>query len=310
MKLLKYSLLGIIGLLAISLILFGQKDIPLKELKAKYGQEPSRFIKISGMEVHYRDEGMRNDTIPLVLIHGTGASLHTFDDWANQLKSEKRVIRMDLPAYGLTGPHPERDYSINGYVAFIQEFLDALDIQHCIIAGNSLGGNIAWNYALKYPDQVEKLILIDAAGYLSKSNNQPIAFRLAKVPFVKQLFTWVTPRFIVASSVRNVYADENLVTESLIDRYFELSLRPGNRQAFIDRFDVQNDTTAYHRIEQIEAPTLILWGAEDQLIPVEMADRYHEDLPNSTLHIMEKTGHVPMEERPEESLKQVKAFIF
>ena len=216
---------------------------------------------------------------------------------------------MDLPAYGLTGPHPERNYSIDGYVDFLHEFLDALDVQQCIIAGNSLGGNIAWKYALKYPNQVSKLILIDSGGYPSQSQSTPLAFRLAGVPYVRQIFRYITPRFIVASSVKNVYADEKQVTESLIDRYFELSLRPGNRQAFIDRFDIPKDTNAHRNIPQIKTPTLIIWGAEDRLIPVEMAHRFHDDLPNSTLHILANSGHVPMEESPKLSLEVVNAFI-
>ena len=181
-KLLKYSLLIITGILVISLILFGQSDIPFDELKQKYRQRPSSFVQISGMDVHYRDEGNNKDTLPLILVHGTGSSLHTFDTWAVRLKETKRVIRMDLPAYGLTGPHPNRDYSISAYVQFLNEFLKTLDVKKCMIAGNSLGGNIAWRYALKYPEQVSKLILIDAGGYPSLSQSTPLAFRLARVP--------------------------------------------------------------------------------------------------------------------------------
>ncbi|MBL4905497.1 MAG: alpha/beta hydrolase, partial [Flavobacteriaceae bacterium] len=139
------TLLIVIGLFAILItVLYGYRDIPISELKEIYANAPSAFISVDGMDVHYRDEGNVSDSIPIVLIHGTGASLHTFNDWATVLKKEHRVIRMDLPAFGLTGPFPNRDYSINHYVSFLAHFLNEKKIDKCILAGNSLGGRIVW----------------------------------------------------------------------------------------------------------------------------------------------------------------------
>ena len=296
-------------ILLLAVIFFGHTDIPVEELKPKYAVEPSQFVEALGMNVHYRDEGNPSDTLPIVLIHGTGSSLHTFDGWATQLKRNNRVIRMDLPAYGLTGPFPDRDYSISNYVKFVEQFLSALGIQKCIMAGNSLGGNITWRFAIANPNMVDKMILIDASGYASRAKSRPLAFGMAEVPVVKNLFTYITPRFVVKSSVENVYFDKTKVDEALVDRYFELSLREGNRQAFIDRFAVEKDTSAYHQIKTIRQPTLVLWGKADNLIPVKMAYKFHEDLPNSTLVVLENVGHVPMEEVPERSLKPVRIFL-
>lgn len=298
----------IIGSLVITL-LFGHKDIPLQELKTKYAKAPSSFIEVNGMQVHYRDEGNKKDSIPIVLIHGTAASLHTFDAWTNQLKSTNRVIRMDLPAYGLTGPFSNENYSIENYTAFIQHFLKALKVKHCILVGNSLGGEIAWNYAYKYPENVDKLILIDASGYPVVSKSVPLAFKIGQTPFVNKILTYITPRFIVKASIENIYYDATKVTPSLVDRYFELTLREGNRQAFIDRFEIVKDTNAYEKIKNIQQPTLVLWGSDDLLIPIENATRFHTDLPNSTIHIIKKTGHTPMEESPIESIKLVLEFL-
>ena len=191
-----------ISLIIIGIILlFGYRDIPVSELKVNYANNASSFILVDGMEVHYRDEGDLTDTIPIILIHGTASSLHTFDAWTEILKKTKRVIRMDLPAYGLTGPFPDGNYSMAHYTVFLKEFLKALNIKQCVLAGNSLGGQIAWNYALEQPKMVNKLILIDVAGYPLKSKSVPIGFKIGRMPVLNKILTFITPRFIVKSSV-------------------------------------------------------------------------------------------------------------
>jgi pimeloyl-ACP methyl ester carboxylesterase len=216
---------------------------------------------------------------------------------------------MDLPGYGLTGPFPDRDYSIDSYVDFMQQFLSAIGVETCMLGGNSLGGNIAWNFAAKYPAKVDQLILINAAGYPYKSESRPIAFKLAEVPVIKHLFTLITPRFVVKKSVENVYANTDKITEALVDRYYELTLREGNRQAFVDRFSIEKDPNTHEKIKSIQQRTLVIWGEQDRLIPIEMAQRFHQDLPNDTLATLQNAGHVPMEESPEQSQEVVLSFL-
>lgn len=296
-------------LLLCLLLLFGYKDIPVDRLKEKYATFESQFLDLADMSVHFRDQGDPADSLPIVLIHGTGASLHTFEGWTGKLKVSHRVISLDLPGYGLTGPFSSRDYSIVNYTKFLKSFLDELQIQKCILAGNSLGGRIAWSFTETYPNQVEKLILIDAAGYPLQSTSKPIAFKMAETPVVKHILKFITPKFIARKSVENVYADKSKVNEALVDRYFELTLREGNRQAFVDRFAAENPKDDHLRIKNIHQPTLILWGEKDDLIPLEAAYRFQEDLPNDTLVILSELGHVPMEEDPAGSLESVLSFI-
>lgn len=305
------KLIGVflIGSVLLVVLFFGHRDIPLETLKAKYAGGASQFLSVKGMQVHYRDEGNPMDSLPLVLIHGTGSSLHTFDAWTAKLQGNHRVIRMDLPGYGLTGPFPDRNYAMANYTDFIAQFLNELGITRCVLGGNSLGGQIAWEFTVAHPERVQKLILIDAAGYPFKSGSVPVAFKMARIPVIKELFTYVTPKFMVQSSVENVYADSQKVTRELIDRYFELSLRPGNRRAFVDRFAAKTDPNAIQKIPSINRPTLILWGDQDLLIPVENAQRFHRELLNDTLVILKNSGHVPMEENPQESLAAVLDFI-
>lgn len=302
-------LLAVLGGTLLTGLFFGHRDRPVEALKPKYAPVPSEFTTLMGMDVHFRDEGDPHDSLPLVLLHGTGSSLHTFDAWAATLKKQKRVVRMDLPGFGLTGPFPDRNYAMDQYVRFVAAFLSARKISRCILGGNSLGGQIAWNVAAEHPERVEKLILIDAAGYPGKSTRVPLAFRMARMPFVNKLLTFITPRFVVRSSVQNVYADKGKVSDALVDRYFELSLRAGNRQALVDRLQMPADSLPVRQISNINQPTLILWGAQDGLIPLENAYRFHRDLPHDTLVILENSGHVPMEENPEESLEAVLAFL-
>ncbi len=175
--------------------MFGHRDIPLNDLKIKYANSNSSFIAVNGMDVHFRDEGVQTDTIPIVLIHGTGSSLHTFNEWSDRLKKSHRLIRMDLPAYGLTGPFPDGNYTMANYTAFLKDFLTALNIKQCVLAGNSLGGAIAWNFTLEQPSMVTKLILIDASGYPIASKSVPIAFSLAKIPVINKLLSFYNSTF-------------------------------------------------------------------------------------------------------------------
>ncbi|MDW3192201.1 MAG: alpha/beta hydrolase [Cytophagales bacterium] len=308
-KLLIVLIITIIATGIVIAIFFGKRDIPLDDLKAKYAGAPSQFILIQGMDVHFRDEGNPNDSLPLVLLHGTSSSLHTYDEWTKALTPSRRVIRMDLPAFGLTGPHPTRDYSMERYADFVHDFLNALEVEKCILGGNSLGGNITWNFALKYPERAKKLILIDASGYPIKAESVPIAFTLANTPVANKLLTFITPRFMAEASVLNVYSDKAKVTDELVDRYFELTLRRGNRQGLVDRMTMAVDSEAHLRIPTIEQPTLLLWGGEDYLVPIASAYKFQEELPNDTLVILPNLGHVPMEEDPVTSLEPVLAFI-
>ncbi len=312
MKIITYLFLTFLLLCTSFCAVYWQNDIPLAELKDTYAPAPSKFIQVNDVLVHYRDEGNRADSTPIVLIHGTAASLHTWEAWVKELKQTHRVISMDLPAYGLTGPNKTGDYSQEYYAQFMHHFLEKLDVKKCILGGNSLGGAIAWRYALNYPTEVYKLILIDAAGYPMESKSVPMAFQLAGVPVLNNIFQFITPRFIVQKSIENVYADKTKVEPDLVDRYFNLALRAGNRQAFIERMStfktLLNDST-YLQIKNIKTPTLILWGDKDLLIPLTVAENFHADLPNDTLVVLKNLGHTPMEENPKQSLQVLINFL-
>lgn len=296
--------------ISMSLMMIGcARDIALADLKPKWGAPPSVFITVNGMSVHMRDEGPRDDPNPIVLLHGTSSSLHTWEGWTQTLKEQRRIIRIDLPGFGLTGPFPNDNYTMDHYVTFLGNFLDAMDIQHCVLAGNSFGGAIAWHTALKQPLRINKLILVDAVGYPDRPKSLPIGFRIAKIPVLNKVMEYTLPRKMVESSVRNVYADPSKVTPELVDRYYDLTLRSGNRHALLQRFRQSPSGDDSQRIKSITQPTLIMWGQKDQLIPVAYADQFHKDIRESQLVKFENLGHVPQEEDPKKSVAVVKIFL-
>ena len=302
----KFLLYFLLPLLAVGFVFVGlqyQPDIPAEVIKEKYASEASQFASFNGLEVHYRDEGAG---VPLILLHGTGASLHTWDGWVAALSDSFRCIRLDLPAFGLTGPNASHDYSMPAYVKFLDSFLQKLAIDSCYIAGNSLGGRISWEYVLAHPGVVKKMILIDAAGF--PNDKIPPAFRLAQNPLAKYIVRYIGARSLVEKSLLEVYADDAKVTDALVDRYYELALREGNRDAFIARANTHFADNV-SEIRNIEVPVLVLWGAQDSWTPVDDAYRFQEALPNSELVILEDAGHIPMEEMPERTAALAKTFL-
>jgi pimeloyl-ACP methyl ester carboxylesterase len=304
----KRFFIGISILLLVLIYSISYADISVEELKKEYANEQSEFVEVNGMQVHYRDEGTG---FPIVLMHGTAASLHTYDAWTKQLSKDYRVIRLDLPAFGLTGPNKNAEYSIESYTKFLSQFLEKIKVAKFYLAGNSLGGNIAWNYAAEYPEKVRKLILIDASG-LPTFTPQPSIFKMAKTPILNSLFLYITPRFIIRKNIEQVYANKLKVTDALVTRYHKLSLRTGNRKAFIDRaktdFNVAEKVNLV-KLKSVKTTTLLIWGAKDTWIPLGNGKRMDSMLPNSKLVILENSGHVPMEENPKESLEFLKSFL-
>ncbi len=249
-------------------------DRPVQTLVARWAPLPSEFIELDGQLVHLRDEGPRDDPMPIVLLHGTSDSLHTWEGWAAALRGQRRVIRMDLPGFGLTGPSTSADYRGDTYARFVLRLMDHLRVQRMVLAGNSLGGEIAWRTATLAPHRVARLVLVDAAGYAFQPEQLPIGFALMRLPLVNRLSEHLTPRMLVERSVRQVYGDPSKVTDALVDRYLELTLREGNRRALVQRFQQLDHGADAQRIATLRTPTLVLWGRKDRLIPLDNAHRF------------------------------------
>ncbi|MET0519613.1 MAG: alpha/beta hydrolase [Burkholderiaceae bacterium] len=288
-------------------------DRPLESLIARWAPPPSDFLDLDGQLVHLRDEGPADDPLPIVLIHGTAASLHTWEGWAAELRKTRRVITFDLPGFGLTGPFagpfPADDYRDEAYLAFLGRLFDRLHLHKMVLGGNSLGGQLAWEYAVAAPGRVAGLILVDAGGYASTPQSMPLGLRLARIPVLRNLGKHVLPHSLVEKIVRSVYGDPSRVTDERVDRYFELTLREGNRAALLRRFQQLEPGRYAAQIKTITQPTLILWGGRDRLIPPENGQAFARDIAGSRLLSFPALGHVPQEEDPAATLPPVQAFL-
>ncbi len=291
----------------------GFVDLTPDIVNSRYANAESEFIQLDGLQqgiqLHYRDEGLTSaenvDAPVLVLLHGIMASLHTWDGWVETLKNDFRIIRVDIPGFGLTGPYADGIYNIERSVDMLDQLTDKLGIDSFFLAGNSMGGYISWNFAAIHPEKVKRLILVDAAGYPFKP---PMMLELLKTPVLKDGLRFITPRFIVNHTLNEVYGDSSKVTDDIIDRYHQLMLREGNRQAVVSVFaslaDVENA-----KIKQLKVPTLIQWGDADVWIPLKNAQKFAGDIEDAKTIIYSGVGHIPMEEVPEQSANDAKDFL-
>ena len=296
--------------MAVSIVRF---DKTKEELVPKYALAPSQFVELaSGAFAHVRDQGNPEGPV-FVLIHGSNASLHTWEPWVAQLRDKYRIVTMDMPGHGLTGAVPGDDYSRSGMVTFTHDVLGKLGLSHYAIGGNSMGGGVAAQYAEDYPDEITALILVDAAGLPRQANPDekvPLAFRLARMPIINHIMLYVSPRQMFAEGVRKVFVDQSRVTEAMIDRYYDLNLYEGNRYATMLRFQLPfDDDKLVARLGEIKVPTLILWGDKDGLIPVANAQEFGRRIAGSKVVIYPDVGHIPMEEVAEKSAADVDDFL-
>lgn len=298
---------------ALALALSRAPDWPVETLVARWALPPSDFIEVRGQVVHLRDEGPRDDPLPLVLIHGTSASLHTWEGWVAALKGQRRIISFDLPGFGLTGPftgqYSPGDYRGDTYARFVLDLLDALQVPRAVVGGNSLGGEIAWRLAVMAPERVAALVLVDAAGPVFTPESVPLGFAVARLPVVNRIAEWVLPRSVVAQSLTSVYGDPARVTPELVDRHFELTLREGNRRALGQRMQQWVMGEGAEQIARVKQPTLILWGGRDRLIPPAVGQWLQQQIAGSRLVVFDDLGHVPHEEDPARTVAPVKDFL-
>lgn len=283
-------------------------DRTLESLVPRWAPPPSDFLELDGQLVHYRDEGPSGDPLPLVLIHGTGASLHTWEGWVAGLSATRRVISFDLPGSGLSGPDPDGDYHDARYVTVVRNLLARLGVGRAIVGGNSLGGEIAWQLALADPGRVAGLVLVDAGGHAFVPESLPIGFRIARMPVLREGMRWILPRRAIEASVLNVYGDPGRVSAALVDRYYELTLREGNRVALMQRMD-QLAPGPVERLPDIKVPTLILWGGQDRLILPRWGEAFHQAIAGSRLVVFPTLGHVPQEEDPAATLAALRDWL-
>jgi pimeloyl-ACP methyl ester carboxylesterase len=274
-------------------------------LEAAYGVSPADYITAAGVRLHVLDTGPR--TAPaIILLHGFGASLQSWDGWAPVLAAQFRVIRFDLPGFGLTGIDPTGDYSDARAVQVLLALMDHLGVARASLIGNSLGGKMAWLCAATHPERVDRLVLVSPDGFASPGfeYNTP-----AKVPAVAALLPYTLPRPMVRSMLAPAFGNPAALTDDRVTRYRDMMLAPGVRRAMVARMAQVMLVPPEPLLRRIEAPTLIVWGEKDAMIPFRNAADYLRLIPHARLLALPGLGHVPQEEAPAETVQAVMAFL-
>lgn len=311
MRKLLVGLAALAGLLLLTFLLFRTPDVPWDELRADYASPTSQFIEAApGFRVHVRDEGPRAAPV-LLLVHGSNASLHTWEPWVARISDRFRLVSLDLQGHGLTGPAPDGCYSPDCMAGTIEAVRAKLGIEALAIAGNSMGGNVALSYALAHPDRVTHLILVDSSGAPVKADRPaPLGFRIARMPVVRDIAAHVTPRSVIERTLGQSVSVKDVVTEDAVDRYWRLLRAPGNREATMARFAQGIPQRSPGDLAPLRTkPVLILWGEEDALIPVSAALWFKAALPDARLISYPGIGHLPQEEAPDRTAADVAAFL-
>jgi pimeloyl-ACP methyl ester carboxylesterase len=286
-------------------ILLFTPDESRATLEAKYHVPASDYVEVAGLRVHICDEGPR-DAPAVILLHGFGSSLQTYDAWARALSTQFRVVRFDLPGFGLTGAEPTADYSDSRGLAVMAGLMDRLGLARASLVGNSMGGRLAWMFAAAFPARVEKLVLISPDGFASPGFEYG---RAPAVPPMLRLLPYTLPKFMLRMTLAPAYADKRRLTDDVVARYWDFMRAPGVRRAIIDRTAQTILQDPVPLLRKIHAPTLLLWGEDDAMIPMSNAGDYLAAIPQGKLVRLRGLGHVPQEEDPAASLPPVQDFL-
>ncbi|KPF61610.1 hydrolase [beta proteobacterium AAP51] len=284
-------------------------DKPRAELEALYAGPGSEFTEVMGLRLHLRDSapGDTSGRPVVLMLHGFGGSLHSFEPWADGLAATHRVIRIDLPGAGLTGADPSGDYSDERGIELLAALLTQRGVARATVLGHSMGGRLAWRFAEAQPARVHKLVLVAPDGFASPG------FEYGKAPNVGLLaraMTFALPRAVLRMSLAPAYAQPDVVmTDALVQRYHDLMRAPGVRPAILARLAQLNLLPPEPLLRRIAAPTLLVWGDQDQMIPIANAQDYLKSLPNARLVVLPGVGHVPHEEAPAAALAALQAFL-
>ncbi len=309
----------VIAFLLVAGILLFEGDLPAAQVDAKYSSAESQFLDMeNGARIHFRDQG-KEGAMPVMLVHGAMASLHTWEPWVAILGARYRVITLDLPAHGLTGAVPSGEYGSAAFTQTIDAVADAAGLEKFVLGGNSMGGGATWRYALEHPERVSAMVLVDSVppnNWQADKNkpeartSSPIAFSLLRQRWFRAIAGSLDPAPLIGQGLRSAYNNSPVVTEVLIDRYYELIMREGTRAAILGRTSSYSDAQSMSPdLSSLTQPTLVMWGAQDSVIPVSAASVFEEELPNTVTVIFDDLGHIPMEEDPQRTAAEVVKFL-
>ncbi len=306
LKALKIIALAFISLILLAALYFWTPDKSKAELEKTYGSSNNAYITALGVNLHYQDTGPSKNAIPILFLHGFGASLQTWDTWAQALSDDYRIISVDLPGFGLTGEDPSGIYTDQRSVEVLEAFLKELQISKVVLVGNSMGGKLAWQFTARYPNQVAKLVLISPDGYASPGIEYG---KKPDVPAIADLYRYFFSKTFLAMNLKPAYADPNTLNDALVNRYYDLMLAPGVRGAILARMQQTVLQDPVPSLASIKVPTLLIWGEKDAFIPISNSNDYLKVMPNAKRVSLPNIGHLPQEEQPSIGLVALKEFL-
>lgn len=311
MKVLRYIGFGLLSLtvalsIALAVALWVYRDIPAIELEAKYAGPASRFINIDGVRIHFRDEG---EGPAVLLLHANFANLIGWDPWVEALQDAYRVVRLDMTSHGLTGPDPTGDYTTKRTLEIVEKFADAMQLDRFSIGGTSMGGTVAIRYAHQHPERIETLILLSPGSLEGKERKSG---RRGEVPKAAYVLKYIMPRALPAFMLRSGFGDDSKLTDVLIDRWYDMWRREGNREAQLDRLSQYKPGDIEGIIRELRPPTLLMWGEANTTAKFEQAAQFEALLENTeslTFITYPGVGHMAVQEAGAESGRDVRAFL-
>jgi pimeloyl-ACP methyl ester carboxylesterase len=306
LKVLKIIALVFTSFIVLAALYLWTPDKSKAELEKIYSSPKSAYVNALGVKIHYQDTGPSKNPIPILFLHGFGASLQTWDIWSEALSNEYRVVSVDLPGFGLTGEDPSGIYTDQRSVEVLEAFLKELKIPKVVLVGNSMGGKFAWQFAARYPDQVAKLVLISPDGYASPGIEYG---KKTEIPAIAQLYRHFFSKTFLEMNLEPAYANPKTLNNALVNRYYDLMLAPGVRGAILARMEQTVLQDPVPSLANIKVPTLLIWGEKDAFIPITNSDDYLNVMPNAKRVSLPNIGHLPQEEQPSIGLAALKEFL-
>lgn len=304
-RLLTYILAALPLLLMVAVWWLYAPDKPRAALEARHATAPSQFLDVANLRLHLRDTGPRGAPA-VIFLHGFASSLHTWEAVAAGLEPDFRVIRLDLPGFGLTGADPTGDYSDARSHVVILALMTRLGLERAALVGSSMGGRIAWSFASAHPGRVSRLVLMAPDGFASPGIGYE---QRPNVPMLMRVLPYTLPDGMLRASLKPAYGDTSVLTEATFERYRDMMLAPGVRQAIVDRMAQHVLLRPEPLLARITLPVLLLWGDQDRMVPATNAQDYLRALPDARLVTLPGKGHVPMEEAPGDVVRALREFL-
>lgn len=269
-----------------------------------------RILPVQGLEVFYTMKGRGE---PLLLIHGYGAGLWVWEKQMEALSQRFQIYAFDLIGHGYSD-RPRVAYTPMTYLLFTKNLMDTLGLEKATLIGNSMGGGIAWAMALFWPERVRNLILIDAVPPNVLEEVRSASFRslvtLRRFPLLPYLILATRNRHSILAVLRECVYEKSLITPQVLERQYRISKIKGSTwPLYSTLMNAEKASSLRGRLSEIHQPTLILWGSEDLILPLSVGEALQAAIPRSRFHVIEKSGHIPMWEKPGEVNQAILSFL-